>query len=94
MERVIYTYKPKRFGVTQPFLNKEEKPLSDTHCGHSHSTAVRVMDAIFAVHLRGFADPFPPIPLLVWCVVDAGKPAHTQTSRLFGWPWKWPFQSS
>jgi len=58
-------YKPKRFGVTQPFLSEEEKPLSNTQCGHSHSTAVRVMVAIFANHLRGVADPFPPIPLLV-----------------------------
>jgi hypothetical protein len=26
----IYNHKPKRFGVTQPFLTKEEKPLSNT----------------------------------------------------------------
>ena len=56
--------KPKRFGVTQPFLTKEEKPLSITQCGLCHSTAVRVMVAIFANHLRGVADPIRPVPLL------------------------------
>ena len=37
------------------------------------------MVAIFANHLRGVADPFPPVPLLGQCAVDAGKPARNLT---------------
>lgn len=47
-------------------------PSADT----LHPTAVRVMDAIFAIHLRGVADPFPPVPLLTKTAVDAVKPAR------------------
>ena len=34
------------------------------------------MDAIYPIHLRGVADPFPPVPLLSQDAVDAVKPAR------------------
>jgi hypothetical protein len=54
----------------------KRKAFSSTQYGYSHSTAVRIMGAIFATHLRGVADPLPPVPLLTQDADDAGKPVH------------------
>jgi hypothetical protein len=52
------------------------------------------MDASFAVHLRGVADPFPPVPLLTKAAVDAVKPARTLCQLLSmtcsAWITAWP----